>query len=52
MKKISLIVWIIFIIAFSFITWWKWYEFWYLDRCLDMWGWMNPWDYDICVIEK
>lgn len=52
MKKTIAIPLAILILVLTFIAWWKVYEFQYTDICLDMWGWKNPWGYEICVIEK
>ena len=52
MKKFINILSIIIILLITFIAWGKYYEFYYVDKCLDMWGGINSWDYGICVIEK
>ncbi len=52
MKKLVNILSVVIILLITFIAWWKYYEFYYLDKCLDMWGWINPWNHSICVIEK
>ncbi len=52
MKKINIWILVILMLIVWIFIWVKYEQLSYLDKCLDLWWWLNPWNYNICVIEK
>jgi hypothetical protein len=52
MKKISVLLMGVIFLVIGFFGGYKYFQFNYKDKCLDLGGGQNPKDYPICVVEK